>query len=117
MLTIIFFIPAMARNNYTSAYPFNFQPANAGRFSWIRRLRLVFAAYEYVEDHQGAPGVFRRQIMVEWATFFTDNKYSKQFSYITFPSLEDLTLDFVEWNLGPDEAIMVSLGSITYLSY
>ena len=50
--------------------------------------------------------------MDEWSDFLLEQQVVRRlsfYSYITFPTLEYLTLDFSAWGLLPNEGLSVSL--------
>ncbi len=91
-------------DSYTFLYSFNFQPTPHGRFQLLRKLHLVFS----LEDDTGTLDGQRCQLLCAWTPFFTENKYTDKAFYIKFPALEDLTLDFSDWELQDGEGVMVS---------
>jgi hypothetical protein len=103
MLTDVFGI-AIVEDSYTFLYSFNFQPAPQGRFQLLRKLHLVLS----LEDDTAIHDSQRCQLLCAWTPFFTENKYTDRAFYIKFPALEDLTLDFSDWELQDGEGVMVS---------
>lgn len=100
---------AIVEDTYTFLYSFNFKPTPQGRFQLLRKLHLVFS----LEEETAAHDSLRCQLLCAWTPFFTENKYTDKAFYIKFPALEDLILDFSDWELQDGEGIMVSRVSIT----
>lgn len=95
---------AVVEDTYTFLYSFNFQTSPQGRFQLLRKLHLVFSLEEETAIHDSQ----RCQLLCAWTPFFTENKYTDRAFYIKFPALEDLTLDFSDWELQDGEGVMVS---------
>ena len=67
-------------------------------------------AYDFPEEYARPVASYRTRdrSIKEWRGFFMQSPQTDKHQYTRFPLLEILTLDFSEWNLGPQEDIFVS---------
>ena len=83
---------------------FNFSFTAAGRFLLVRDLQLRLAASDYPDQHARP---HRSDLVFAWFRMLHDQ--SSVTRDASFPALETLRLDFSDWGLSQDEALIVSL--------
>ena len=91
---------------------FNDQPNPQGRLSMIRKLSL-FLTWRYCQFAMRLPDLepqpYRRNGAIEdWSPFLELSPYTDGSKFIGFPALEELELDFSDWDLRLDERLDVS---------
>lgn len=92
---------------------FNFNFTAAGRFHLVRDLQVRLALSDY-PDRYAQP--YRADLVFVWFSMLHDQ--SRVPRVASFPALETLPLDFSDWGLGQDDALIVSLAlgpSMTFL--
>lgn len=94
---------------------FNAQPSLQGRLSMIRNLSLFLTArvkhgFCPMRLPLLEPMLLNREPAIrEWSSLLERNPYADGSKFISFPALEDLTLDLSDWDLKWKELLDVSL--------
>ncbi len=86
---------------------FNFSFTPAGRFQLIRDLQIRLAVSDYVHRAPPPPRPRRSDLVYTWFWMLKNQKGASVWA--SFPALETLMLDFSDWGLGQDEALVASL--------
>ncbi|KAL8823801.1 MAG: hypothetical protein Q9191_005537 [Dirinaria sp. TL-2023a] len=100
-------------SNYLLRVPaFRFAPCSQGRLSLIRKLVLNLTNETAQRSYRLVSGRWvptRSDIQSMWTEFFQENLYEddRYRPRIRFPSLTDLLLNFSDWNLTADDALVV----------
>ena len=91
---------------------FNTQPSPQGRLSMIRKLSLFLTErnHSFEERLPNPKPRLRHRVdaVCDWSPFLQLNPYIDGSLFIEFPSLEELELDFSDWDLVPDAGLCVS---------
>ena len=104
-----------SQHRFLKVPSFNLLPNEQGRLTAIRKLTLVLTNEPSQRHHGFLAGQTlppRHTILREWQNFLQENRLTNEgdgCEVADFKSLDDLTLDFLNWDLGPDDIVVVSI--------
>ena len=116
--SLLIYSHRLAPNNEFIHVPsFCFMAECQGRLSAIRRLTLVLtdqAEHQTSFSQYGRWVSQRKKIIDTWSMFLQEGRSQDRLlnPFVSFPMLEDLTLDFSDWALSDDEEILVLQSTI-----
>ena len=90
-----------------------------GRLSAVRRLTLMLtdqSEHQISYSQYGGWLPQRKKIIDTWSRFLQEGRSLDRLlnPFVSFPMLEDLTLDFSDWALSDDEEILVLQSTIPH---